>query len=579
MRTAFVVVFLSVVVSAVFLGALSYMPRETGALFMDADMMYCIGLPCPCGKGPGGNPPSPCGGVGKGVLQCPCKDLTSGFSTTGKCSAVGVCTASGTSGKDGFGLDQVSKILGDLMGKLMGQKGGDTAQPPPPPGGDTASKIPPTCTLTSSTVSSNASSTTATLSWSSSYEATSASITPNIGSVSVNGSQSITITETTPYSMSVTGPGGTGYCSAIVVGFGDGSTDKCSGIFADIYGCEDDGDDDDTPDTGTSTSTPGLSASPTSGTAPLTVVFTGIAGSAGYTIKYGDGKTNAVGCEHGSCSPTASSLSINRSHVYEQPGTYTAKLLKHFTTMQSNCAGEDCNAVGSVTITVTAQQTTTSTTNTASSTTVPVFSNPAYLLPGLRGDIKMLNSGGTVIVGARNQNNTEVAGFYGGTTFSGPATGVVATLCRTRPWAGNFLSYILPANFFDSLCVARGYTVGAPAVQQTSGSTQTTGTSQVAPKPTQKPATSTSAVSNVPPKVRVWAVPSTVPLGSRASVFWTSQGVVSCLVASPDGSFSQTTLSGGASTVSLTGPTTFTISCLTADGTPVTDFVTINLAI
>ncbi|MHB1086872.1 MAG: hypothetical protein ACYCZ0_03950 [Minisyncoccota bacterium] len=517
----------------------------------------------------------------KKPLYCPtvtCIDVTNGFPTTGFCVAPGICKGTATGGKDGFGLDKVAQILGDLMGKLMGQKGGDTPQPPPPPGGDTASKIPPTCTLTSSTVSSNASSTTATLSWSSSYEATSASITPNIGTVSVNGSQSITITETTPYSMSVTGPGGTGYCSAIVVGFGDGGTDKCSGIFADIYGCEDDGGDDDIPGPGTSSSTPNLSASPTSGTAPLTVVFTGNAGSAGYTIKYGDGKTNAVGCEHGSCSPTASPLSINRSHVYEEPGTYTAKLLKHFTSVQSNCTGEDCNAVDSVTIRVTAQ-TTSGTTNTTGSTTVPVFSNPAYLLPGLRGDIKMITSGGTVVVGARSQNNTEVAGFYGGTTFSGPATGVVATLCRTRPWAGNFLSYILPANFFDGLCVSRGYTVGAPAAQQTSGTTQTSGTSQAAPKPAQKPATSTPAVSNVPPKVRVWAVPSTVPLGSRASVFWTSQGVVSCLVASPDGSFSQTTLSGGASTVSLTGPTTFTISCLTADGTPITDFVTINLAI
>lgn len=536
----------------------------------------------------------PHGALAVGQAACPCQlqdpkqpnycpyvtciDTTSGFTTIGKCVAPGICRGTGTSGKDGFGLDQVAKILGDLMGKLMQQGGGQQPSATPPTTGTGGTSYPPTCSISASTVSSNASSTTATLSWSSSSEATSATISPNVGTVSPNGSQSITVTATTPYTMTVTGPGGTNYCSTTVLGFNDGGdTDRCSGLFAALYGCNDDGGG--TPTT-TPTTTPSVSftANPRTGAAPLTVVFTGNAGRAGYTINYGDGKSNAVGCESGACTPSSPALAINRSHVYEEAGTYTAKLIRHLNINEAQCQGTDCGVISSVTITVSNPSSATTTTTTATNT-VPVFSNPAYLIPGLRGDIQIVGPAGTVIAGSRDASgNSEVAGFYGGSTFSGQTTGVVASICRSRPWAGNILSYVLPANFFDSLCSARGYQVGNPAPQTQAPTVTVT---QTQPQ-TQKPATTTAAtssVSSVPPKVRIWAVPAKIPLGSRVSIFWTTQGVASCLVTSPDGSFSQTTLAGGASTVALTGDTTFTISCLTPDGTPVTDFVTVSLSI
>ncbi|MBI2025510.1 hypothetical protein HYT04_01845 [Candidatus Kaiserbacteria bacterium] len=74
-------------------------------------------------------------------------------------------------------------------------------------------------------------------------------------------------------------------------------------------------------------------------------------------------------------------------------------------------------------------------------------------------------------------------------------------------------------------------------------------------------------------------MPDKVPLGTRTSVFWNTKGVEQCSITSPDGSFNENSLSGGAATVPLSGPTTFTISCLTAAGTPVTDYVTVQLAI
>lgn len=551
-------------------------PRVADALGMQGDIecgtKYCF---------PGKCVPSP---KDPKCVPCPtftCTDVTSGFSSTGTCvnSVPGLCKATGTSGPNGFGLDQVAKMLGDLMGKLMGQGGGKQDGAQPPPATNPTYNTPPTCSLTSSTVSSTASSTTATLSWSTSGDATSASITPNVGTVSPNGSQDVTVTATTPYSMTVTGPGGSNYCSGTVIVLGGGDT--CSGLYASLYGCDDDDDDDD--DTTSTSTTASLSANPASGVAPLSVTFTGNAGRPGYTINYGDGKSTPVGCANGSCSRSGSALTINRIHVYETAGTYVATLNRHLFSDEVECQSEGCNVIASVTITVTAPASNANTTTNATGTIYnPFFQNttPAYLLPaGLRGDIQILNSGGTVIAGSRDQSrNTEIAGFYGSNTFSGQPQGVVATLCRARPWSNNILSYVLPANFFDSLCIARGYQVGA--VQATTTSVTVT---QTRPQPIQRATTTvpraTSTVPSVPPRVRVWAVPAAVPLGSRTSIFWTSQGVVSCTVASPDGSFSQTTLSGGASTVPLTGATTFTMSCLTADGTPVTSFVTVNLAI
>jgi PKD repeat protein len=508
-----------------------------------------------------------------------CTDVTSGFPTTGFCvnSKPGLCRATATGGKDGFGLDQVAKILGDLMGKLMQQGGGQQppATPPTSGFGDPLANQPPSCTLSASNTSSTASSTTATLTWSTTGTVNSSSIAPDIGAVAAFGSQSVTVPGTTAYTMTVNGPGGTNYCSTTVVGSGGtGTSNPCTGPFAALYSqCEDGG----TPTTPTPTTTIPAStsttatnptgsiiASPQSGASPLTVVFsTYESGSAGAaTIDFGDGsKETANQCPSsgGACTGPG-----QNTHTYTAAGTYTARLLRHTATAQANCTS-GCIQIGSVSVVV----------SQGATTTPSVFANPAYLIPGLRGEIQIFSSGGTIIAGSRSQaGNTEVAGFFGSNTFNGQPQGVVANICRARPWANSVLSYVLPANFFDSLCVARGYAVGSPPPAQPT----VTVTQTPQPKPT-TPSVSTSTMPSVPAKVRIWSVPASVPLGSRASIFWTSQGVTSCLVTSPDGSFSQTTLSGGASTVALTGATTFTISCLAPDGTPVTDFTTVTISL
>src|SRR3989344_175293 len=197
------------------------------------------------------------------------------------------------------------------------------------------------------------------------------------------------------------------------------------------------------------------------------------------------------------------------------------------------------------------------------------------LTSGVSGDIKLLGNGGTILAGSVDSaNNSVTAGFFGSNTYTGQPTSVIANLCRSRPRASNFLSYVLPPTFFDSLCALRGYQVGTPQPV-----VPTVTIVQSAPRSSSKPAGAASTTPAVPPKVEIWAVPASVPLGSRTSIFWNSQGVTNCFESSPDGSFSQNSLSGGASTVALTGATTFTISCIAPDGSHVTNYLTGRLSI
>ncbi len=577
--SALITLVATIIAVAVFAVALLlFAAQSTHALGTEADA-FCAAQYCYPGK----CVPSPKDPKCVPCMTITCKDLTSNFSTTGQCvsSAPGVCKATGTSGKDGFGLDQVAKILGDLMGKLMQQGGGQQppATPPTSGVGDPLANQLPSCTISASNTSSTASSTTATLTWSTSGTVNTSSIAPEIGAVNAFGSQSVTVSGTTAYTMTVNGPGGTNYCSTTVIGSGDtGGGNPCTGPFAALYSqC----DTTSTPTTPTPTTTPATTtptvtnptasiiASPNSGASPLTVVFStyenGANGAA--TIDFGDGAKEAAN----TCTTSGGACTApgQNTHTYTTAGTYTVRLLRHTASAQANCTS-GCIQLGSATVVV----------SQGASTTAAIFANPAYLIPGLRGDIQIFSSGGTIIAGSRNQTgNTEVAGFFGSDTFSGQPQGVVASICRARPWATSVLSYVLPANFFDGLCIARGYQVGNPPPAQQPTVTVTQSQSQPAPQQQTTPAASTTTVPSVPAVVRIWSVPASVPLGSRASIFWTSQGVASCLVTSPDGSFSQTTLSGGASTVALTGATTFTISCLSPNGTPVTDYVTVNIAL
>ncbi len=206
------------------------------------------------------------------------------------------------------------------------------------------------------------------------------------------------------------------------------------------------------------------------------------------------------------------------------------------------------------------------------------------LPPGAYGDVKILANGTTIIAGVRDKNS-EVAGFYGTNTTS--STGGIARLCSNRPWASNFLSFIIPASFFDSLCSWRGYSVGqkpttivAPPPITGTGATLPTSvkTTVGGTKPTVT-ATTTPIPFPETARVDIWATPAVVPLGARTSIFWNTQGVTECIETSPDGSFTHASLKGGASTVPLTQATTFTISCISASGAPITDSVTVRIAL
>ena len=201
----------------------------------------------------------------------------------------------------------------------------------------------------------------------------------------------------------------------------------------------------------------------------------------------------------------------------------------------------------------------------------------AQLSPeGTYGDIVTTDTGGTIYARSRDTGqNVEVAGFFGITTFFGKVQSAVANMCRTRPWANSIVSYLIPPSFFDSVCTWRGYQVGIPPPAEP----VVAPVKKSVPSGTGATSTEASAPPAVEPKVDIWAVPSNVPLGARASIFWNTKGVESCTITSPDGSFNEHSLSGGAATTPLSGPTTFTISCLTPNGEPVTDYVTVNLTI
>ncbi|MEN9561464.1 MAG: hypothetical protein RIQ56_737, partial [Candidatus Parcubacteria bacterium] len=205
---------------------------------------------------------------------------------------------------------------------------------------------------------------------------------------------------------------------------------------------------------------------------------------------------------------------------------------------------------------------------------VPVGSSTG-VVPIVSGDVRYTDKGITVIVN-RQGTSSSVAGFYGSeaTTFN-QQQGLFAAWCRTRPWASNFLSKIIPPTFFDSLCTLRGYRVGDAAVS--TGAPTVTMPVSFSSQPVNETKATSTFLRGPKPEASIWAIPPAVKLGGRTTVFWSSKNVSSCIESSTDGSFTQNTLSGGAATVALSGPTTFSISCEAADGTRVTDYVVVSI--
>jgi hypothetical protein len=216
------------------------------------------------------------------------------------------------------------------------------------------------------------------------------------------------------------------------------------------------------------------------------------------------------------------------------------------------------------------------TTTTKTNTTTNASSTVKAAAPGLSGDVRIGSAGATIIANLR-QGMSEVAGFFGGSTGgASQALSAAGRLCASRPWAGSFVSNVIPTSFFDGLCEWRGYQAGMAMPTNTSKTSTITPTSGSTASQTSGNSFQPSA-SNVPPEVDIWAEPASVRLGTRTYIFWNARGVASCKGSGP--SFSQNTLSGGASTVPITGPTTFTIECLTTASTTVQDSVTVQIAI
>lgn len=217
----------------------------------------------------------------------------------------------------------------------------------------------------------------------------------------------------------------------------------------------------------------------------------------------------------------------------------------------------------------------TGTAATKTTTNTNASSSVKSAAPGLSGDVRIGSAGATIVANLR-QGLSEVAGFFGGSTGgASQALSAAGRLCSSRPWAGSFVSNVIPTSFFDGLCEWRGYQAGMPIPTNTSKTSTVTSSSQTT---TQKPGISLQpGASNVPPEVDIWAEPASVRLGTRTYIFWNARGVASCKGSGP--SFSQNSLSGGASTVPITGPTTFMIECLTSASTTVQDSVTVQIAI
>jgi hypothetical protein len=206
--------------------------------------------------------------------------------------------------------------------------------------------------------------------------------------------------------------------------------------------------------------------------------------------------------------------------------------------------------------------------NTPDASSTPLNNGAPAPANGLTGNITTLG-GGVTIYASNRTDTSQTSGFFG---LNGAAT----QLCQSRPWASNFLSYVIPATFFDSLCNWAGYSTTSqqtPA-SPTAGSSGQSGSQTIS---VGAPQATTTYENTAQASATIWARPSVVSIGGRTNIFWISQNVTACTESSSDGNFSGSTTSGGASTVALSGPVTFTIECRGLDGAPVSNSTTVTI--
>ena len=194
-----------------------------------------------------------------------------------------------------------------------------------------------------------------------------------------------------------------------------------------------------------------FTASPTSGTAPLTVQFSNtVAGPlpGPVTINYGDGSSEAIApCTGGSsAAPVKCATPGVNTHTYSSPGTYVAKLISTTYTCQGATIGapQGCpvqTMLGTATTTVAARTTTTPAT-TPASTPTPTCTLTASATSVPLGNTTNLkwtstNSTGGTITGIGTVGASGIQGVIptgSGTTYTGTflgANGKTAT-CSLR---------------------------------------------------------------------------------------------------------------------------------------------------
>ncbi|MCR4280954.1 MAG: hypothetical protein NUV88_01320, partial [Candidatus Kaiserbacteria bacterium] len=216
--------------------------------------------------------------------------------------------------------------------------------------------------------------------------------------------------------------------------------------------------------------------------------------------------------------------------------------------------------------------------NQNSGTVVPAANTVQAPQSGTKIGIQLTSTSATIQAGVRDINlNFETSGFFGSNASSGSSPqDLIARICLVRPWQSPLIVAGTPSLLFDNLCSGRSLRVGVLPIVTPPAPAKTVApaTSAPAPQPNVQP-----IGPYIAPQVSIWASPSSVPVGSRTSIFWTAKGVDFCIETSPDGSFNGTSLYGSASTVPISAPTVFTISCVAPDGSHVTKSVTVNLAI
>ncbi len=527
-----------------------------------------------------------------GVIGKPCFKVVNGFTSTGACVAPMVCETTGTS--DGKGPDQGLSKLGEMLGKLLEQlmkagQGGGGDQGGQPTNGQTCTTLQPTqdrvlvaqypgCYF---------------------YQEGTASTTPTIYDPS-GGLVANPLSGTKPLQVVFSYNNGTADCGTppMFIDFGDGNSENLP-TYASSSSCA------AITETITHTFTSDGSYTVRMKDATTQAVKGGVtvtvgAGTATSTTPSPDNSNTNTNTNTGTNTNTNTNTNGSTTNVFLNKTGSTNNTNSNISNTLFDTPLNNLNKTGSVSTggsngTQTGGSVSTGGSNKNDDGAALNFDTPQSIVqsiiqknvqPGAYGDVKILENGTTIIAGNRGKNS-EVVGFFGlsgGTTQQGSA---VQRLCTARPWGTNFLSFIIPSTFFDSLCTWRGYSVGPKTTTPPPTTTTTAPKTQVQPAQTGKTQPKTTQPTTTPPatntaakpKVDIWASPTTVPLGARTSIFWNTSNVQSCVQTSPDGSFSHKTLQGGASTVPLASATTFTISCIGLDGLPYTDNVTVMIAI